>query len=179
MTNCSRAGGADHDRQEGERAAEREGSLGLVEDIQALAAEAVGGQRKKRLAVGLLVQRDAAVQRQVRRERRAPVDEARDVEEALRAQVVAVARLGRRQDRLQCATHHRVRDRRPFPGALELAALVGEPHRFGDRLDERRLAAAVVAGQQRDRRVQTQVLDRGHGRHGEWKPAPPLRLDTT
>jgi hypothetical protein len=50
------------DRQERERAADRQRGLGLVEDVEALAREAVGRQREERLAVRLLVQRRAAVE---------------------------------------------------------------------------------------------------------------------
>jgi hypothetical protein len=54
---------AHNDRQQRERAADRQRRLGLVEDVEALAAEAVRGQGEERLAVGLRVQRDAAVDR--------------------------------------------------------------------------------------------------------------------
>ena len=52
-------------------------------------------------------------------------------------------------------------------GALELPALVGEAHRLGDRLDQRRLAGAVVARQEGDRGVEAQGLGRRDGRDVE------------
>jgi hypothetical protein len=58
---CARVGGARHDREEGERTRDRERRLGLVEDVDPIAAEAVGGQGEERLAVRLAEQRAAAV----------------------------------------------------------------------------------------------------------------------
>jgi hypothetical protein len=46
---------AHHDRDERERPGGRERRLGLVEHVEALAAEAVRRERQKRLAVRLLV----------------------------------------------------------------------------------------------------------------------------
>ena len=107
-----------------ERAGDRQRGLGLVEDVEALAGEAVGGEREERLAVRLLVQLRAAVEREVGRELPVAVDDRGDVEEALGAQEVAVARLGPAvEHRLERAVEHRARDRRELAGALELTAL--------------------------------------------------------
>src|SRR5215213_9207047 len=135
----------DGDREQRERSTDRKGRLRLVEDVQPVAAEPVGGERQERLTVRLLVQRNVAVEREVRRERRAAVDEARDVEEALRAQEVAVARLARRQDRLQRAVQRRPGNGRQLARALELSAIGREADRLRDRLDDRGLPGAVVA----------------------------------
>ena len=72
-------GGASHDRQQRERSAHRQRGLGLVEHVEARAAEAVRGEPEERLAVRLTVQRDVAGEREVGRERRAAVDELRDL----------------------------------------------------------------------------------------------------
>src|SRR3954452_802249 len=107
----ARGGRARDDRQQRQRAADRQCRLGLVEDVEPLAREAVGRQGEERLAVRLLVQRRVAVEREVGRERLPAVDEVRDVEEALGAQEVAGARLGRRQDGLESTVEHRARPR--------------------------------------------------------------------
>jgi hypothetical protein len=137
-------------------------------------AEAVGGQREERLAVGLLVQRDVAVARQVGRELRAAVDELRDVEEALRAQEVAVARLAGAQDGLERAAEDVARHRRQLAETLQLTALGREAHRVGRGLDDGRLARPVVAREQRHGRVEAQRLDRRDGRDVVREARPPL-----
>src|SRR3954454_10012101 len=128
-----------HDREQRERAADRQGGLRLVEDVQPLAAEAVGAEREERLAVRLLVQRDAAVERDVGGEEVSAIDEVRDVEEALGAQEVAGAGLCRGEDRLERGAEDRPRHDRPLSRALELPALGREADRLGDRLDQCRL----------------------------------------
>jgi hypothetical protein len=65
--------GDDHGDQ-GQAARGRQRGLGLVEDVEAVGGEAVLGQREERLAVGLLVELDAAVERDVGREAPALVD---------------------------------------------------------------------------------------------------------
>ena len=162
--NCAPARRRARDRgQQRERARDRQRGLGLVEDVQALTAEAVGGEREERLAVGLLVQRDVAVEREVGRERVLAVDERGDVEEALGAQVVARARLRPAlQHGLERAVEHRARNGRQLARALELAAFGREADRLREQLDQRRLAAAVVAREQRDRRAEVERLDALH-----------------
>ena len=82
--------------------------------------------------MGLLVQRDVAVQREVRRERAAAADELRDVEEALRAQEVPGARPAGVEHRLERPVEHAARDGGQLAEPLELAALAREADRLGD-----------------------------------------------
>ena len=180
MMNCAPAPrGADDRGEQRERARDRERRLGLVEQVEAVAAEPVGGEREERLAVRLLVQRHVAVEREVRRELAAAVDEARDVEEALGPQEVAVARLASRERTGSSAPSSTgARHGGQLARAAQLAALGREAHRLGERLDERRLAGAVVARQQRDGRVEREIA-RARGRdrrHVEREPAAPGRL---
>jgi hypothetical protein len=51
---------------------------------------------------------------------------------------------------------HGPRDRRQLARPLVLAALRREADRLRDRLDQRRLPGAVVAREQRDRRVEVE-----------------------
>lgn len=81
-----------HDREQRERAGDRQCRLWLVEQIETVCAESVGGERQERFAMGLLVERDLAEYREVRSEPVAAVDELGDVEEALGSQEVAVSR---------------------------------------------------------------------------------------
>ena len=170
--------------QHGERAGHRERGLGLVEDVEALAGEAVGGEREERLAVRLLVQLHAAVERQVRREGALAVDVGGHVEEALGAQEVAVARLRPAlEHRLELPAEHGARHGRELAGALELPALRVEADRRRERLDQRRLAGAVVARQQRHGRAEIHAFDRGDRRDVErelaalHRPADPFQAE--
>ena len=61
----ARASRTNGDCQQSERSADGEGGLGLVEDVQPIAAEPVCGQREEGLAVRLLVQRHLAVERPI------------------------------------------------------------------------------------------------------------------
>jgi hypothetical protein len=128
--------------------------------------------------VRLLVQRHVAVVREVGRVDPAAVDERRDVEEALGAQEVAVARLAGREHGLERAAEDGSRHGRQLAGSLQLPALGREAHRLRDRLDERRLAAAVVAREQRHGRVaEPQPLHLRDRRDVEREPvSPALRL---
>ena len=62
----SGVGGAVDDREQRERPGERERSLGLIEQVQPFGAESVGGEREERLAMGLGMQRNVAVDRRGR-----------------------------------------------------------------------------------------------------------------
>src|SRR3954468_5536017 len=163
------ARGAGDRGQRGQAARDRQRGLGLVEDVEALTGEAVRGERQERLAVRLLVELEAAVERQVGRELALFVHIGGDVEEALGAQEIAVARLApavhARREALD-----RARDRRQLAPALVLASLGREADRLGDRLDQRRLARAVVAREQRDRRAEIERRERAHRGHAEREP---------
>ena len=63
MMNCAPALAARDRGEHRERAGDRQRGLGLVEDVEALAGEAVRGEREEGLAVRLPVQLDAAVER--------------------------------------------------------------------------------------------------------------------
>ena len=119
----------------------------------------------------LRVQRNVAVEREVGSEAVAAVDELRDVEEALGAQEVAVARLGgaehRGQQRHAVLVENIARHGRQVPEARQLSALLREADRCGGGLEDRRLAGAVLSGQERHRLVEAQLLDLGDRRHAE------------
>ena len=54
-------GGAGHDREQRERPGDRQCGLRLVEEIETLGPESVGGERQERFAVRLRVERDVAI----------------------------------------------------------------------------------------------------------------------
>jgi hypothetical protein len=142
------------DRQQGESAADRQRRLGLVKQVKALAAEPAFGEREKRFPVRLLVQRQIAVQRAVRRKTIPTVDEFRDLDEALGAEEVPLARFGAGQDRLEGFVEDRSRYRRELSESREFAALGREAHCPGNRLDQGRLPGTVLARQHGDRAIE-------------------------
>ncbi len=161
-------GRADDDREQRERAGDRECGLRFVEDEQALTAEAVGRQREERLPVRLLVQRDVAVERRGpgrsgRCDRRRP----RRCRSSRRA---GSSRCAAADQRCSTGASRPSRMGRATAGSSparsRLAALGVKAHCLGARFDQRGLAAAVVAGQQRHGLVERDVVDAGEHVHG-------------
>ena len=140
-----------HHGEEGERTCDRERGLGLVEHEEAVAAEAIRRERKERLAVRLRVQRLTPVDR----EEVLAVDPRGHVEEALGPQEERIARLVWTECRLQRRGQRVVRELAwPQLGARR-AALKVELEHARKRFDNRRLAASVLADEERDRCVET------------------------
>ncbi len=128
----------------------RERGLRLVEDVEAVRPEALEHEREEGLAVRLLVQRTI-----VELLDRALLRRGREVEEALRAEEERVHRLALRALEDERLVEPRVRRARRELERLHPSAALGvQLARDGDRLDERRLAAAVVADEERDARVE-------------------------
>src|SRR5271154_5581994 len=125
------------------------------------------------------MERDIAIQRQVRREPGAAVDKRRNIEEARGSQEVAVSRFGgaqqRREQRRALIIEDVARDRRQLAEAVKLTALLREAYRLCDRFENRRLTTPVIAGQQCHRLAELQLLDRRDGRHAERKLVVPLQ----
>ena len=118
-------------------------------------------ERDERFAVRLLVQRDTAVRDDGIED---PLDVGSDVEEALGSEEVAGPRTAGAADEPQVLVEHRVRRACGY-GHVTAAALGVEARGYGDRLDQSRLAAAVVAGEQRHVRVELELVelpDRGN-----------------
>jgi hypothetical protein len=77
----------------------------------------------------------------------------------------------------QCALEYGLRHGREFTEAIKLAAVLGEPDGGRDGLENRRLAAAVVAREQRDGLGEAQPFDRLHRREIEPKALTALLAD--
>ncbi len=144
-------------------ATHRERGLRLVEDVEALGTEAVHDERDEGLAVGLLVQRPAAVRGDGIGDL---LDVRRDREEALRPQEVAGPGTGRAAYQAEVPVQRGVRGT-GRDGHVLTAALSVETGGDSDRLGQRRLAAAVLAGQQRHRGVEWKLVQLAHRRDRE------------
>src|SRR5256885_1909658 len=103
--------------------------------------------------MGLLVKRGAAM----RISHPEPVDLSGDVEETLGAKEVAIARTTPPTDETDVLVQLRLRAAR-VKVEVARAALGIESGGDRDRLDQRGLAGAVVAHEERDLRVQLQVM---------------------
>src|SRR4051794_34618263 len=144
-----------------ELAHRRERRLRLVEDVEAIAEEAIEQQREECLAVRLLVQRYAAISSGDAE----AVDLRRYVEERLGAQEVAVRGIARRSSQMkEQRLFGFIVTADGFEAEVLRAAFLIESGGDGQRLDDGRLARSVLADEEGDRRPKLNPIEAAHGR---------------
>lgn len=124
-----------NDREERQLPLRRSCCLGLVENVETIVAEAIRGECKERLAMGLLVERGAAMCIS----HPEPVDLGGDVKETLGAKEVAIARTTDPTDEADVLVQLRLGAAR-VEVEVSRAALGIESGGDRDRLDQRGLA---------------------------------------
>jgi hypothetical protein len=154
-----------HPLHEGQLAAQRQGGLGLVQEVEPVRGETVHRDVDERLAVRLLVQRPVVDLLHLA-DRPGLLQRGPEVEDALGAEEEGVPRRQSRPVELDATMQSRVR----LPcGEAELvrtaAALGIQPERDRERLEQRRLPAAVLADEEGDLRIELDPLDLAQRRH--------------
>src|SRR3954452_679984 len=150
--------------EQGELAHRRERGLRLVEDVEAIAEEAIEQQREECFAVRLLVQRDAAVSSGDAE----AIDLRRYVEERLGAEEVAIRGIARRSSQMKEQREFGlVLAANGFEAEVLRAAFLIESGGDGQRLDDGRFARSVFADEEGDRRPELDPIEAAHGRDVE------------
>ncbi len=157
-----------HEDQEAELALRGEGGFGLVEDVEAVAVNATGEKGEKSFAVGLRVERFAAVGMK---------DAGIGAVEAVDLGGEGVETLGAQKITVGAKAGVAFEDQ-AFLQILGVGGVGGEPEILaaalgvetpfdGDRLDEGGFARAVLADEKRDFGVQRQPVEVANGGDGK------------